>query len=389
MAAAFWLGILQSKRSIRQLGHAPPWYDVLVHQLGFMALFVMAFWAVSASFAWSAVALVVGATFLGHVVYVVIGAVSGFWLEEKRNKLAFLMFASSYERGFLNAARRQLQVSQIAISAIAISVLAMSVIGTLWVFWTEGPSAAKPVRLAWTLFIMPSILGAVMMMVAMWPAVATTHGDDDVRNSSLAFGLMLVFPIAAYLAVPRLVSEQAGASLPSAADTWVIVSAPFLIYLFAFVCPFFLGLSLSRHRTKQLLEWRKQWLRSLAGVARLPESQFREARMVQVLTDLEREITRTVLTTPLLQVIHFAVEGRWVSHDRELIRYRGVLAASTSGQVSGIVVDELKDLDSVGTPGRNVIAGLISGAVTAGVPWVLSTWQSEVTALVRRLVVEL
>lgn len=266
------------------------------------------FWALTRIFPFKLILMLIGALVLGVLLVYVTGAITGFSLPEKQQKiyaLSVIWFASQQARTkpFL----RLLQWTFLA-----------SKLGALWVFWTHPVGDAKAVVLIalfqFVLLQAGTIPAGILMQ---WPIVTSEYLDDDIRNSYLAQQFSVIVYSTIYLLFPLWLFKQdirvAFPNFPVQADLphfWILASIPIFLFLVGGVLPFFMGIHRYRAQVKTMFDWLEQWLKQVLITNTLPFGDLRSRQLQDELSDLGEEITRRISENQLLQFYRGMTEGQ-------------------------------------------------------------------------------
>ena len=250
--------------------------------LSFFILFLQ-FWLLTRMFPVLLILILIGASTLGSIIYILLGAIAGFTLEQNKQKIAVLSLIGGVTR---NPAASCLWVIGLLLFQT------ISAIGALWVFWKYpiGDSRAR-VLIAMFLFVLPLLIRIPMSLFLAWPVVTSEYVDNDLRNSHLAEAfaniiyqtILLMFPFWLF----KQDIAQFNVPLP---PFWVLLSIPLFAFILCNLLPFFLGLYRHRAQSRALLDWRSNWLKETLITNEMPQGEQRNASFQERLQELDAEI---------------------------------------------------------------------------------------------------
>jgi len=311
MAVTMFLGnkIVGSSMKGIQTGRVRTWAGLAAGTAMLVLSFVQ-FFCLTGMFPVQLILLLVLANLLGIGIYLGIGAVAGFTLPEKRQKISVLQLIMGQQR----------PVTSCIGTALSSLVFLTSTVCVLWVFWhhRRGDPDAK-VLIAFFQFILPQLALVPVSILLLWPAMTSEYLDDDLRNAQLARGfsgiigntLVLVFPL--WLLRPEVGTYFAhrGWALP---PFWLPLSLPIILFILGSLVPFFIGVYRHRSQARVMSQWEEKWMREVLPVLKLPLGSTRGREIDDRLAKLGQE-----------------VEER-ISSNEEIFRYYQTITVGSAGE---------------------------------------------------------
>lgn len=347
---SFMLGRRRFAKEAEAFGDVPqPWVQ-LAYQTAFIVIAFTGFTLLTRLWLPMLLAVMLGVMLVGQVVYMLAGAVAGFWLEETRRKVAILNVSRTFESTLAPSIEGRVPVLLVLFLVIVFVALGVSVVGSLWVYW-RYPSglAGTNARIALFQFTLPNFFAQLMIMATLWPSVASEYIDDDVRNASLATGFSAVAGLTVYIFLPVWLFRGEWRETAAVVPLWLLMSAPFLVFLLIYAVPFFVGMYLHRHQGKKMLEWHKTWLQELLAANKLPPGDLRNQRLDDARESIDREIARCVKRCPLLKVFHFLATGHLEVHAgaarHQMLPAQAGVMTSVAGSATIVEVDSTEVAD--------------------------------------------
>ena len=263
---------------------------LLMYLFGVAVLLIIffQFWLLTGIFPIKFIIILLAAGFLGTAIYNMVGAIAGFTLKSKKEKitgLSFIYGAKSYK------------ITKV-LSPIALILFLVSIVGSIWVYWKYPAGSAD--RIVWVAIfgiMLIQLIGLVFDIVITWPIVASEYIDDDLRNSYLASKfssiisstLSLLFPIWVIKNEFSSVLESYHITLPS---FWFLLSIPLILFLITSLFPFFIGMYKYRSQIKAMLDWRKNWLVGMIKDIKLPKGEVQNQKLNERISSLEMQIKK-------------------------------------------------------------------------------------------------
>ena len=265
--------------------------------LGQIVLMFGMFWALTGFFSYRLIVLIAALLLLNVVVYQLIGAISGFTLEENIQKINALSI-------ILAAEQRTLSCLYLAASSLSDLIAAVGAVVIFWMYPTGHPTAVMLIAVA--LFAVPQVVQIPAAIVATWPIITSEYIDNDLRDSYLVKSFAGLFLNAVYLLFPLwLLAGPAQQFFQSrhlaAPQPAVILVIPILVFLLGAVVPFFIGTYRRRAEAQRMWSWQEEWLAQFAQALKLPPGP-RESEVEQCLTRLREEIVRRFSRNSLFQM---------------------------------------------------------------------------------------
>ena len=285
-----------------------------VFRLITLVLAFCAFWILTRIFPFYLILLLLVALLIAFAIHLLIGAIAGFNLQEKRKKVIVLFLMRTFERGFKEGLEGNKLASWffIFLPYLPLLGLVVSVIGSLWSFWRYpiGDPQAR-VLIAFFQFTLFFLTSMVYSLIIFWPVVSSEFVDDDVRNFYLSGGFSMVLFSTIFLLFPLWIFKQDFnqffGSLP---PFWLLLSIPLLLFLISYVFPFFIGLYLYRHQAKNLLEWQREWLNQVLQLVQLPKGETRSKGLDEKFSELENERNKRLSENTLFKFYLYIATGK-------------------------------------------------------------------------------
>lgn len=337
------------KRQLQEVTGAstPRLTTSFIDLLFYLASFVQ-LWLLTRMFPVLWIAVLIGASLLGRAINAVIGAVVGFTVPEKREKIFALSIIWSVQRRVFNC----------FVMGTSMLVMLMSSIGSLWEFWTRpiGDPHAK----FWIVvfqFLIPQLVEIPYSIAMTWPTVISGYMDDDLRNSSLAASfsgiiyktLYLLFPI---WVVRDQIQSVLGRSIP---HIYVLLSAPLLAFMLGSLLPFVIGVHRFRSQSRQMLQWEERWLQELYESTQRPLGPARDAAINEKVDQLEKEIHRSFSQNRVMEVYQSLAQGDVAESDRPTLP--GTQQPAIEVKSSQIMLAEPSNIPSKFDDIRRVLLG--------------------------------
>lgn len=292
---SMFVGNKLPKLGIQQIGKGrrTSLYSILLSGLLLLIAFAQ-FWVLTRVFPGRLILLLLAASALGTIAYLVIGAISGFTLADKTKKIGALGLIWAVHRPALSC----------GVLLLWLLATLVSWVGAIWVFWTHpmGDPSAR-VLIAFFQFVLPQIAFVVGAIVVLWPVVTSEYLDDDFRDDRLAQSfssiiystIFLLFPV--WLFKSEL-TEVLRWTLP---PFWVLLSIPLLVFVLGSLLPYFLGLYRHRSQARLLIDWRVEWLKQVQLILKLPHGEDRTQALNEKLSVLQAEIEQRIAGNELLR----------------------------------------------------------------------------------------
>jgi hypothetical protein len=260
----------------------------------FLISFVQ-FWLLARVFPVPLIALLLGASILAMGINSMIGAVVGFTLEEKQEKIAALSIIWAIQRPVFNC----------LFMAVAILLMFTSAFGSLWEFWSHpiGDAHAK-VWIAIFQFLLPQVFEIPYQVALTWPVVTSEFIDDDVRNASLASSFSKIISQTLFLFFPLWIvrNEIQGVLGWAAPHLWILLCVPLLVFMVGNLLPFFIGVHRYRSRLQFMIRWQEVWLTGLHEWVQLPIGSARDSATQEATEKLHAEIGRSLSQNSVLEL---------------------------------------------------------------------------------------
>jgi|GEM_PF-4403476 len=257
--------------------------SLMIYRFASFLLVFFQFWILTGVFPVYLVLLLMGASTLGLITYKLLGAISGFTLEENQRKI-----------GALNTIWGVNQTRSVACSVLLGSLLVVSAgaILSLVMFWKYPIGDARAIGLiALFHFVMPQLLRIPLLLIISWPTVTSEYLDDDLRNSYLADSFSNIIYQTIFLLFPFWLFKheftQVEWSLP---PFWVLLSIPLFGFIIGGLLPFFLGLYRYRSQSRSMDSWKARWLKDVAVINTMPAGAARQNAFNEKLEELTNEI---------------------------------------------------------------------------------------------------
>jgi hypothetical protein len=313
------------------------------------------FWILTRIFPFYLILLLVVALLLAFATHLLIGAIAGFTLQEKRKKVVVLFLMRSFERGFKEGLEGNKLASYffIFLPYLPLLGLVVSVIGSLWSFWRYpiGDPQAR-VLIAFFQFTLFFLTSMIYNLIIFWPVVSSEFVDDDLRNFYLSGGFSMVLYSTIFLLFPLWIFKQDFNQLfGSLPPFWLLLSIPLLLFLIGYVFPFFIGLYLYRHQARNLLEWQREWLNQVLQLVQLPKGETRSKGLEEKFSELENERNKRLSENTLFKFYLYIATGKIEGENNPLnsLQRRAVSplygSAADSSDVSTALITKKSDED--------------------------------------------
>lgn len=272
------------------------------------------FWSLTGLFSVTGVVALIIMIILSNLLYQVVGAISGFTLPRKEQKIGAL----GYIYGVMIRTTRPSIANALKIAGL-LNLLTMLVI-----FWILPFRDARAIVLIAILhFIVGQLLTAFLLILTSWPIVTSEHIDNDMRDAHLTMMFTLLFMqtilllISVALAEPslRTICQQRHWAMP---NVWLIVALPMATFLFIGVLPFFIGIYRRRAEENRIHEWYVDWLNEISKLLILPDSDVRKKGLARQQKELEGEIQSRYSDNALYEFYEQQFHEVTVAHDPAL-----------------------------------------------------------------------
>lgn len=196
-----------------------------------------------------------------NLLYSFIGALAGFTLKAKQEKINTLYVVRGMEMGINQGIARWLGLG-------SLFAYMASWIAALAIFWTHplrDPSIYA--REAMIIFIIPQLMGLVLQFIIIIPAVTSEDIDDDLRNAYLTQNFSgLIYIILFFLFPLGLFYDQYAAVISWLPPYWIAIITIPILYVLMAVIPFFMGLNKYKNQNADFLDWRLDWLKEMQNI---------------------------------------------------------------------------------------------------------------------------
>src|SRR5436853_430750 len=227
------LAAKQQRRMLRKIRSRNTGIVSYVFTMAILLLTFIQFWCLTRIFPIYVILLLMAASLISVVIHNLIGAVVGFGNAQKNAKINVLNV-------ILSAQHKELGCVVLTGSLIMLLSIAVA----LYKFWTLPLGSEEAVAwIACLLFIVPQLILTISTLAVIMPILTSEYVDDDVRNSSLSVQFSSIIYSTIALIFPVWILKQQGVRIFEwMPPDWVILSIPLLIFLFACVVPFFIGM---------------------------------------------------------------------------------------------------------------------------------------------------
>ena len=259
--------------------------QILIAVAALVFLFVE-YWLLTGLLPVNLMLLLIAAIVLAQLLYIVIGAVAGYTLPEKSEKVAALSFMWGVQQAVQHPILRAIPTAFGYIYAI------VTVAGSLLTYWyfPIGDREAL-VRIAVFVFTVRQITGILISLIEIWPVVISPYLDDDLRNSYLGGSFSNIVSSTIILLFPVwLLDQQGNTLLGQLPPFWLLLSVPILVFFIGTVIPFLVGVNSYRTQANLLLNWRRQWVNDVLAIVKLPLGDRRSMNIEMYLQNLEAEL---------------------------------------------------------------------------------------------------
>lgn len=310
-AARIYIINRQTNRELNNPEENPAAPLYLVINLANMILLFFGFWVLTRDFSLILIVYLSASLAFAYLIHVFIGAIAGFNLQDVKRKIRILLLVRNMEVGIQFGLKGKYNIGLLLMFALLVVIFIVSIVGSLWVFWSNpiGSSNAR-VWIALFQFTLPALSGAMAVAWIYFPSVASEDVDDDFRNFYLSWGFSSFLFLTILLLFPLWIFQSELSSVFGVLPPfWILLSAPILIFFAAYVFPFFLGLYQHRHKSRALLEWRRQWLEKFLQLSQLPDSDARSQAVDERIEELTAERNRLVSESGLFKFYLYVATG--------------------------------------------------------------------------------
>jgi hypothetical protein len=286
-ALVAWLGTLAMKRSLRAIRGTPAnqFINYMVDAALLLSGFVQ-YWLLTRVFPLRLILALLGAYFIYLVIHGLAGSVAGFTLEEKQRKVAALRVIWAVQQQKLGC----------TYTLASIVLFLASVLVPLWTFW-KHPIGDPKAKVLITVFVLllPQVFVSLWRVVISWWPMTSEYVDDDLRNAELSTQFSGIIYATISLVFPFWIIEQEIRTLYGTFPFfWLLLSFPLAVFLVGVLLPFFIGANKFRTQVRVMLEWRREWLKGLLELLKLPVGGVRLSGLDQKLHELKDEINDNV-----------------------------------------------------------------------------------------------
>ncbi len=245
------------------------------------------YWSLTGLFSLTGVLVLMALNILGHLLYQIVGAISGFTLPQNEKKISTMGFILGAIMGTRN------KWSFLSLAGLGLlNLLAMLVV--FWMYPFRDPTAIVLITLLH--FVVGQIVSAALLIMVSWSFVTSEHVDNDVRDSyltgmfSLLFSQTALLLIGVILAEPslKIVCAQRGWAMP---NVFLVVVLPLVTFIFVGVLPFMIGIYRRRAEQTRVTSWYVDWLNVISELLKLPEGDVRSRALAQQFESINEEIT--------------------------------------------------------------------------------------------------
>ncbi|HEX8168995.1 MAG TPA: hypothetical protein VF824_00470 [Thermoanaerobaculia bacterium] len=263
--------------------------------VGMSLLSLAIFWSLTGLISLVGVGALIVLSVIGHLLYQIAGAISGFTLpynETKINTMSFII-------GMMTGVRNRFILPAAAAAAL------LNLLVTLVVFWIypyRHPNAI--VLITFFQFVVGQVVTAVFTIVLSWPIVSSEHVDNDFRDSYLVAMFSMMFNQTALLLIGLTLAEPSLRVVCAArgwplSRAWFFVALPMVSFVAVGVVPFFIGIYRRRAEERHVADWYADWLGSVANYLKLPAVDARRQALERQMEELNAEITSRYSNNPL------------------------------------------------------------------------------------------
>ena len=273
----------------------------LLRYASFFIVFVQ-FWVLARIFPIYLILLLIGASTLGLIINTLMGAISGFTLEENKQKIGALSLIWGASQG---------QTLGCVMLVLGPIVTLSSAIFSLWYFWKYpiGDPRAR-VMIALFHFALPQLFRIPVLLLMTWPSVTSEYLDDDLRNSHLAEAFSNIIYQTIFLLFPFwLFKQEINAFQWRLPPFWILLSIPLIVFIVGGLLPFFVGLYRYRSQARSMTRWQANWLKDMLVTNELPAGQARDSSFNQQFEELNNEIQVRISQNELLGYYRKLWEG--------------------------------------------------------------------------------
>lgn len=288
-ALNFYLGSKQQQFALEE-AKGRPRAALLVYVIRLLHLtnLFFQFWILTGIFPFFLILLLTAAQAFGTIIYILLGAISGFTLEDNKRKINVLSVIWGAQNPVLACT---------FLITVMIAVVS-SYVGSLWAFWKYNIGDPRAVVLiAFFHFVLPQLVTIPFSIASAWPIVTSEYLDDDYRNSHLAAafsGIMyqtisLLFPVWLFKQEINDAFQNIQSSIP---PFWVLLSIPLMLFILGSLLPFFVGVYRYRAQTRAMYMWQKKWLEGMLEIDKLPVGRQKDDALDEKIEELKDEISQ-------------------------------------------------------------------------------------------------
>ena len=297
------------------------------------------FWLLTNMFPLKLILIIFAANIVTLIVTLLIGAISGFGLKDKKEKviaLTYLWGVEKKERGCIAL-------------IFGLIVLLLVFVAPLVIYWMYPAGSQKVIVLiSFFQFTLLQIFSTIMMILMDWSQLTSSHADDDLRNSRLTSGftriiystIYLLFPLWIFNGNIEYIEHTMGLKLP---DFWILISLPIILFVFGSLIPFYIGMYRHRSEAKHMNEWKKRWLEDAESILNMPAGAERESEWKVKVEELQNEVKKKSEENELLR-FYINTSSGLLYNEMSLGEEKKLIPLNVENSPQGeIVVDDKKN----------------------------------------------
>lgn len=254
-------------------------------ELVLLILVFIQYWVLTGTFPFLLVLLLIAANAIGTIIYVLVGSIAGFSLNENIRKIRALSVIWGAQNSFLGC----------AFFLASLLTVAIMLIGNIWALWHYPYGSPEAhIWIALFLFAIPQLIFIPISIFTLWPIVTSEYIDNDLRNAQLTSGFSQVIYRTVILLFPIWILKNSNIqsfqiNLPS---FWTLLSIPILLFVIGSLLPYFIGIYRYKSQALLMIRWREKWLLELLEYINLPLSNLRDKGVNEKLNQLKEETSQ-------------------------------------------------------------------------------------------------
>jgi len=257
------------------------------------------YWLLTGFFPVNSLLLLFLALIITHLINAVSGSVLGLTIEDIKNKISVLELVRGFELGMKHP------VVSILNSLLGFLVF-ISWIVALIIYWNSSVMTPKTLfMISFFVFIVPQIVGIIIMNTLAIPALITTDYDNDLRNKYFINGFNNVLTTIVFIMLPLSLFYNYNADSASLPPYWLLLISPLLLFILVTMIPFLIGTSKFHHQQLYNIKWRLSWLNSISRALIMPDPNSKYKTLQEKLAELNNAIDVHKTQHPVLEFIDY------------------------------------------------------------------------------------